>query len=68
MRTSQTDVTNLMQLIKTFEDNAIPSLERFRGHVVKKLGDGILAVFVAGATGWRPDRQSQIHTQHQAMR
>jgi class 3 adenylate cyclase len=45
MRTSQTDVTNLMQLIKTFEDNAIPSLERFRGHVVKKLGDGILAVF-----------------------
>ena len=45
MRTAQSDMTNLMQLIKNFEDNAIPSLERFRGHIVKKLGDGILAVF-----------------------
>jgi class 3 adenylate cyclase len=42
---SQSDVTNLMKLIRTFEDNVIPALERFKGHIVKKLGDGILAVF-----------------------
>ena len=44
-RSSRSDATNLMRLIKRFEENVIPSLERFRGHVVKKLGDGILAVF-----------------------
>jgi len=44
-RTSESDMTSLMQLIKSFEDHAIPSIERFRGQIVKKLGDGILAVF-----------------------
>jgi hypothetical protein len=44
-RSSESDMTNIMRLIRNFEDRVIPSLERFNGHVVKKLGDGILAVF-----------------------
>ena len=44
-RSAQSDMTNLVKLIKLFEENVIPSLERFRGQIVKKLGDGILAVF-----------------------
>jgi class 3 adenylate cyclase len=44
-RSARSDMTNLVKLIKLFEENVIPSLERFRGQIVKKLGDGILAVF-----------------------
>ena len=44
-RSSQSDMTNLVKLIKRFEENVIPFLERFKGQIVKKLGDGILAVF-----------------------
>lgn len=44
-RTSGSDMTNLMHLVKTFEEQVIPSLRGFNGQIVKKLGDGILAVF-----------------------
>jgi class 3 adenylate cyclase len=44
-RSSRSDMSNLMKIIRNFEENVVPSVERFRGHVVKKLGDGILAVF-----------------------
>jgi hypothetical protein len=32
-------------LIKAFEENVLPTIESYNGHIVKKLGDGILAVF-----------------------
>ncbi len=42
---TQSDMTNLMKLIKTFEGNVVPSMATYNGLIVKKLGDGILAVF-----------------------
>jgi class 3 adenylate cyclase len=41
----RSDATKLMKLIKAFEENVLPTIESYNGHIVKKLGDGILAVF-----------------------
>ena len=44
-RTSASDTSTMMDLIKTFENIVVPDLEHFKGQLVKKLGDGMLAVF-----------------------
>jgi class 3 adenylate cyclase len=44
-RSSRADMSGLMHLVRSFEDMVIPSLLSFNGRVVKKLGDGVLAVF-----------------------
>jgi class 3 adenylate cyclase len=44
-RTSSSDASTLIDLIKAFEDIVIPDVEHFKGNVIKKMGDGILAVF-----------------------
>ncbi len=38
-------MSSLMNLVKTFEDIVIPSVEGYNGHIIKKMGDGILAAF-----------------------
>ena len=37
--------TDLMKLIKSFEDIVVATIEEFQGRIVKKMGDGILAYF-----------------------
>ncbi len=44
-RTSTSDTSTLIDLIKAFEDIVIPDIEHFKGTLIKKMGDGILAVF-----------------------
>ena len=44
-RTSVSDATTIIDLIRSFEDLVIPEIERFKGSLVKKMGDGMLAVF-----------------------
>jgi class 3 adenylate cyclase len=44
-RTSGSDTTSTIQLIEAFEGMALPTLDKYKGNLVKKLGDGILAVF-----------------------
>ena len=44
-RTSASDTSTLIDLIKAFEDIVIPDIEHFKGNLIKKMGDGILAVF-----------------------
>ncbi len=44
-RTSSSDASTLIDLIKAFEDIVIPDIEHFKGNLIKKMGDGILAVF-----------------------
>ncbi|MGQ9616410.1 MAG: adenylate/guanylate cyclase domain-containing protein [Spirochaetota bacterium] len=41
----RSDATKLLKLIKAFEENVLPTIDSYNGHIVKKLGDGILAVF-----------------------
>lgn len=42
---SRVDMSNLMTLLKTYEDIVIPMVGRYNGTVIKKMGDGILATF-----------------------
>ncbi len=44
-RTAASDTTSLLGLIQAFEDVVLPQLEAYDGRVVKKMGDGVLAVF-----------------------
>jgi class 3 adenylate cyclase/HEAT repeat protein len=37
--------TNLMKLIQSFERSTLPTIEALKGEVIKKMGDGLLAVF-----------------------
>jgi len=44
-KTARSDITKLMTLVKEFEERVIPTIEAYNGQIVKKMGDGILAVF-----------------------
>jgi class 3 adenylate cyclase len=44
-RSSISDTTTLMNLIKSFEDIVLPDIDMYRGSLIKKMGDGILAAF-----------------------
>ena len=44
-RSSTVDMSSLMKLIKAFEEIVGTSIAEHRGSIVKKMGDGILAVF-----------------------
>jgi len=44
-RSSRVDMSSLISLVKTFENIVIPLIESFGGHIIKKMGDGILAAF-----------------------
>jgi class 3 adenylate cyclase len=44
-RSTRVDMSSLMLLVKTFEDIVVPHVEGYNGHIVKKMGDGILAAF-----------------------
>ncbi|HEY9595603.1 MAG TPA: adenylate/guanylate cyclase domain-containing protein [Spirochaetia bacterium] len=44
-KSSKIDMSSLLKLIKTFEDIVTAEIEANRGSIVKKMGDGILAVF-----------------------
>jgi class 3 adenylate cyclase len=44
-KSSQTDTSTLMKLIQTFEEITLPTIAKFRGNLVKKMGDGLLATF-----------------------
>jgi class 3 adenylate cyclase len=44
-RSTRVDMSSLISLVKTFEDIVVPVISGYNGHVIKKMGDGILAVF-----------------------
>ncbi len=44
-KTAKSDIIKLMTLVKQFEETVIPTIETYNGQIVKKMGDGILAVF-----------------------
>ncbi len=44
-RSTRVDMSSLISLVKTFEDIVVPIISGYNGHVIKKMGDGILAVF-----------------------
>jgi class 3 adenylate cyclase len=44
-RSTRVDMSSLISLVKTFEDIVVPIIGGYNGHVIKKMGDGILAVF-----------------------
>jgi class 3 adenylate cyclase len=44
-KSSAVDMSSLLKLIKAFEDIVISTINANRGTIVKKMGDGILAVF-----------------------
>jgi len=44
-RSTRVDMSSLMSLVKTFEEIVEPCVEGYNGHIIKKMGDGILAVF-----------------------
>jgi class 3 adenylate cyclase len=44
-KTSQTDTSTIMKLIQAFEEITLPTIAKFRGNLVKKMGDGLLATF-----------------------
>ncbi len=44
-KTSSSDASTLMNLIKSFEDTVIPKIEKYKGNIIKKMGDGILCTF-----------------------
>ena len=61
--------TELMQLIKAFEDNVVAVIDEYQGRIVKKMGDGILAYFKSpvGATAAALAVQKRI-TEYSALR
>ncbi len=44
-KTERSDITKLMLLVKQFDETVIPAVETYNGQIIKKMGDGILAVF-----------------------
>jgi len=44
-KSSTVDMSSLLNLIKAFEGIVVPCIDANRGTIVKKMGDGILAVF-----------------------
>jgi class 3 adenylate cyclase len=44
-RSTRVDMSSLISLVKTFEDIVVPIICGYNGYVIKKMGDGILAVF-----------------------
>ena len=44
-RSIRVDMSSLMSLVKTFEEIVVPCVEGYNGNIVKKMGDGILAIF-----------------------
>jgi class 3 adenylate cyclase/HEAT repeat protein len=44
-KSSKTDTSTLMQLIQAFEEITLPTITKFRGNLIKKMGDGLLATF-----------------------
>lgn len=44
-KSAQADTSDLFKLIQTFEEIALPTIARLKGILIKKLGDGLLAVF-----------------------
>lgn len=44
-RTSSSDTSTLLNLIKSFENTVIPQITKYQGNIVKKMGDGILSTF-----------------------
>jgi len=44
-KTAHSDITKLMLLVKQFDETVVPTVGTYNGQIVKKMGDGILAVF-----------------------
>jgi class 3 adenylate cyclase len=44
-KSSDMDRTELMKLIKDFEGSTLPTIAALKGELIKKMGDGLLAVF-----------------------
>ncbi len=44
-KSSSSDATTLMKLIQAFEEITLPTIAAFKGTLVKKMGDGLLATF-----------------------
>jgi class 3 adenylate cyclase len=44
-RSSRSDSTSLWKLIQAFEARTLPTIEALKGTLIKKMGDGLLAVF-----------------------
>lgn len=44
-KSSSIDMSSIIGLIKNFEDIALPVIKNFKGTLIKKMGDGLLAVF-----------------------
>ena len=44
-KSSQSDAHTLFELIQAFEGITLPTIERLNGELIKKMGDGLLAVF-----------------------
>ncbi len=44
-KSSSSDMSNIIELIKNFEDITIPTIKTYKGTLIKKMGDGLLAIF-----------------------
>ncbi len=44
-KSSSSDMSNIIKLIKNFEDITIPTIKTYKGTLIKKMGDGLLAIF-----------------------
>ncbi len=44
-KSSRADASSLMKLIQAFEEITLPTIARLKGTLIKKMGDGLLAVF-----------------------
>ncbi len=44
-KSSSSDMSNIIKLIKNFEDITIPTIKNYKGTLIKKMGDGLLAIF-----------------------
>ena len=44
-KSSSIDMSSIIGLIKNFEDITLPVIKNFKGTLIKKMGDGLLAVF-----------------------
>lgn len=44
-KSSEADTSTLIKLIQVFEEIAISSINRFKGNLIKKMGDGLMVTF-----------------------
>ncbi len=44
-KSSDVDMSTLLQIIKTFESIVLPVIDEFKGNLIKKMGDGMLITF-----------------------